>query len=176
VNEKENKQTTSELTDKQVKALLKKEYPSLLKQDIERLLKTCRSEGWFQKLVESKRLSEDLKTSRPVVVAPNAGGIDKDTTPSTEESQYGEIPEIYPDDPDPESLKSDRERDIKAFESAIKLFLDCRSDRVRHMRASVSLAILKNNLNLSAIAKHFNVTPERVTQIVKDVKRHEISE
>ena len=44
------------------------------------------------------------------------------------------------------------------------------------MRASIGLAILKGNLNLEEIAKQFNVTPERVTQIVKDVKDYEISE
>ena len=32
----------------------------------------------------------------------------------------------------------------------------------------------KGNLNLGEIAKQFNVTPERVTQIVKDVKDYEI--
>ena len=42
------------------------------------------------------------------------------------------------------------------------------------MRASIGLAILKGNLNLGEIAKQFNVTPERVTQIVKDVKDYEI--
>ena len=44
------------------------------------------------------------------------------------------------------------------------------------MRASIGLAILKGNLNLGEIAKQFNVTPERGTQVVKDVKDYEISE
>ena len=44
------------------------------------------------------------------------------------------------------------------------------------MRASIGLAILKGNLNLGEIAKQFNVTPERVTQIVKDVKTTKFGE
>jgi hypothetical protein len=36
------------------------------------------------------------------------------------------------------------------------------------------LAILKGNVNRGEIAKQFNVMPERVTQVVKDVRDYEI--
>jgi DNA-binding MarR family transcriptional regulator len=44
------------------------------------------------------------------------------------------------------------------------------------MRASIAIALLKNNLNLGEIAKHFGITSERVTKVVKDVKGYEVSE
>jgi hypothetical protein len=128
-------------------------------------------------LVKRERLSKDLENGPPkVIVAANAGGVEKDDKPATCEEKYGETPEKYFDDPDPESLKPDGDRDIAAAEWHIKLLLSARTDRVRHMRASVAIGILKNNLNLSDIARHFKVTPERVTQVVKDVKGFEISE
>jgi hypothetical protein len=166
------------LTDKQVKAILRKEYPYLFAQDIDRLAKTCTKEKWFIELVKSKRLSDDLKTGNgPVVVAANAGGVDKDNTPATCEKKYGETPESYFDDPDPESLKPDRDRDteIKILRFAVKMLCDCRTDPVRLMRASVGLALFEGQLNLGEIARHLNVTAERVKQIEKEVKGYEIS-
>ena len=101
-----------------------------------------------------------------------ARGVAKDDTPATSEEQYGSTSDNCFDDPDPESLKPDRDRDIKAAEFAVNLLLS--RGRIGFMRASIGLAILKGNLNLGEIAKQFNVTPERVTQIVKDVKDYEI--
>jgi DNA-directed RNA polymerase sigma subunit (sigma70/sigma32) len=105
-----------------------------------------------------------------------ARGVAKDDTPATSEEQYGSTSDSCFDDPDPESLKPDRDRDIKAAEFAINLLLSARTDRVRHMRASIAIALLKNNLNLGEIAKHFGITSERVTKVVKDVKGYEVSE
>jgi hypothetical protein len=70
------------LTDDQIKAILKKEFPKLFDQEIERIAKTCANEKWFIEL-RRKRLSEDLKTSTgPVIVAANAGGEAKDHRPA----------------------------------------------------------------------------------------------
>ena len=91
-------------------------------------------------------------------------------------TKYGRKLDPCCDDPDPETLKPDRDRDIKATEFVTKLLLSAKTDRVRHMRASIAIAVLKSNLNLSDIARHFKVTPERVTQVVKDVKGYEVSE
>ena len=55
--------THEPMTDDQVRALLKREYPKLFPQEIERMLQTCRSEKWFRELVKSKRLSGDLKAT-----------------------------------------------------------------------------------------------------------------
>jgi hypothetical protein len=41
------------------------------------------------------------------------------------------------------------------------------------MRASIALGLLKNNLSISETAEHFDVTPERVKQVLKDVKSYE---
>ena len=161
------------MTDDQVKSLLKREYPELFPQDIDRIAKTCRSEKWFLQLVKSKRLSEDLKTGGgPVIVAANAGGMAKDETPAVCEEKYGAA-EQY--DEEAESKKPDRERDIKAVEWAIELMLSTHNDRLRHMRASIAIAILNNNLNREEISNHFSVTPKRVTQVVQEVKSRRIS-
>jgi hypothetical protein len=182
MSEKENKQTKDPL--KAVKGILKKEYPDLPKEDIDRLAKTCTGKPWFLEL-KRERLSKDLDENnyKKVVVAANAGGVEKDDTPAASEEKYGE--QIDPrlkrsgeriEDPDPESLMAGRERDIKAAEWTVHLLLSARTDRVRHMRASVCLQILRNNLNLTEIAEHFDVTPQRVTQVVNEVKTFEISE
>jgi hypothetical protein len=52
-----------------------------------------------------------------------ARGVAKDDTPATSAEQYGSTSDNCFDDPDPESLKPDRDRDIKAAQFAINLLL-----------------------------------------------------
>jgi hypothetical protein len=159
--------TAEEKEQKQIKAILRKEYPDLLKQDIDRLAKTCVGEKWFEEL-RRERLSEDLKTGKgKVVVAANSGGEAKDDRPAVCEEQYGAA-EQY--DEEAESKKPERDLHVKALEWAAELFLSTKSDRVRHMRCSLALGFLKGNLNIHETAEHFKVTPERAKQVLKDVK------
>ena len=170
-----NKNTDEPLTDEQIKAILRKEYPDLFPQDIDRIAKTCANEKWFLEL-QAARLSKDLKNGpKQVVVAANAGGVDKDDKPATAEEQYGETPEKYLDDPDPESLRPDRDPFVQVSEWLVKFIFSGRTDRARHMNASVGLALLKGEANLGVIAEHFGVTTERVTQVVKKANGFEIS-
>ena len=87
------------LTDKQIKTILRKEYPELREEEIDRLAQTCTGEPWLVEL-RRKRLSKDLKTGPGPVVAADAGGVAKDDTPATSEEQYGSTSDSCFDDPD----------------------------------------------------------------------------
>ncbi len=75
----------------------------------------------------------------------------------------------YPDDT--ELPEIDRDRDIAALERWTRLIFSARTMRLKHMRASVAIAILRGNPNLDAIASHFRVTAERVRQVVNEIQR-----
>jgi hypothetical protein len=158
--------TERDLTDEEVRAFLKREWPQTLEVEVDRMLKTCRTEAWFQKAWKSKRLSGDLKT----------GGAPPNKTPAVYDGKYGKVPPKFHDDPDEEPAKPGRERDIRAAEWAVRLLLEARTDRVRHMRASIALQLFKNELNLAELAKHFDVTPQRVKQVINEVNSFQVSD
>ena len=68
---------------------------------------------------------------------------------------------------------ADRSRDVEALERWTRLLLSERAHRITHMRASVALALLRNDLNLSDIASHFRVTVQRVGQIKREIQAFE---
>jgi hypothetical protein len=103
----------------------------------------------------------------------------KEDEADIETIRYGSVEFEYPrDEPDPESPSGDRdlEKAVKVAEWMARLIWAGRTDRVRMMHASVGIAILRNQLNIQEIARHFSVTQQRVAQVVKKVKSFEILE
>ncbi len=83
----------------------------------------------------------------------------------------GSTPFRYPDEGEGEpNLDALRETQVKALEFMASMLLSARTDRVRHMRASICLAILKGQLNVGEIAEHFGVCAQRVRNCVKEIE------
>ena len=74
----------------------------------------------------------------------------------------------YPDDEITQD--ADRSRDVQALERWTELLLSGRASRVTHLRASVALALLRNDLKVSSIAIHFGVSVQRVRRLVREIK------
>jgi hypothetical protein len=81
------------------------------------------------------------------------------------------VPFCYPDDtPGDPREDYDRNRDIAALESWTKLILSARANRITHMRASIGLALVRNDLNVASLARHFHVSVQRVNKLVREMK------
>jgi hypothetical protein len=84
------------------------------------------------------------------------------------ERECPSVPFCYPDEEIIQEV--DRNRDIRALESWTKLILSARANRVTHMRASIGLALVRNDLKVSSLAAFFRVSPQRVNKLVREIR------
>ena len=148
----------SELTDDQIKALLKSEYPKLFPQEIERMVKTCRNAKWFKELLK-----------RP----PRSVGLTQGLTAANVEKPKDSVPDHLEMDEIEEAkseLAEQREGQIRAMELWTELLLSSHVTRVQHMRCSIGLALLKGSLSAAEVAAHFGVSDETVRVQTKKVE------
>ena len=169
------------LTDEQIKALLKSEYPKLFPQEIDRMVKTCRRAKWFKELLKraprSVGLTQGLNTANVEKIE------EEETEPEEQLDNLGRSTEAEkPKDSAPDHLEIDaleeakselaeqRESQIRAMELWTELLLSSHVTRVQHMRCSIGLALLKGSLSAAEVAAHFGVSDETVRVQTKKVE------
>jgi hypothetical protein len=98
---------------------------------------------------------------------------------TAEEYYTGKKEDDSGDDQDEEILIAggeappDRDKEIKMMEFITDLYFSTRKDELRHMYASVCIPLFKGHLDKEKkkeIADHFDKTPERVNQVIKEVQ------
>ena len=162
------------------KAILRKEYPNLRADEIERVAKTCHKAKWFQELL--KRAPRSVGLTQGL----NAANVEKiegeGTEPEEQADNLGKAEAEKTKDSAPDHLEIDaleeakselaeqRDAQIRGMELLTQLLLSSQVTRVQHMRASIGLALLKGSLSAAEVAAHFGVSDETVLVQTKKVE------
>jgi hypothetical protein len=135
--------------------ILHYEYPTLCRQEVERMAKHNRHDKWFQALLAKRPRSVGLSQAKDDLDVEEIGERELAAEPDGDEEEA-----------------DNREAEIKALEASAKLLLGSNPSRVQRMTASVMLGLLSGDYDAKAIEKHFQRSDETVRRITKRVKEY----
>jgi hypothetical protein len=140
------------------------------------LAKSQDHEEWFKALKEGPRLADKPKTGTDaIVVAANAGGVEKHKTPDIDAEKYGEqfgYAKQY--DEETEEQMQAMEIAVQAAERAYKIAMYGRTQGTRNLHISIGMQLLRGQPQIQELAEYHDLTPQRVKQAINEVKSFEI--
>jgi hypothetical protein len=134
--------------------ILRRAYPDLCRQEVERMAKHNRHDKWFQVLLAKRPQSIGLCQAKDDLNVEEIGAGEDAAEPAGDEAEEATQIEI----------------EIKALEASAKLLLGSNPSRVQRMTASVMLGLLSGDYDAKAIERHFQCSDETVRRITKRVK------